>query len=159
MTCLFVITFSVWLQKLCGTNYPVSIAFIVVNEFCERFSYYGMKGKTMKLNLHLWLWQKMRLFTSSLQVRTHNAGVASVHGNTFFDACYIRHIFFLFWDKCYGSTLEYNVNSIDWKSPIHSSKITIKLYKMFACCNKLCTVLNYFLIKPSKYFVLSNCKC
>uniref|UniRef100_A0A8B9LYT7 Solute carrier family 15 member 2 n=1 Tax=Astyanax mexicanus TaxID=7994 RepID=A0A8B9LYT7_ASTMX len=32
------------LQKLCGTNYPVSIAFIVVNEFCERFSYYGMKA-------------------------------------------------------------------------------------------------------------------
>uniref|UniRef100_A0A8B9LY16 Solute carrier family 15 member 2 n=1 Tax=Astyanax mexicanus TaxID=7994 RepID=A0A8B9LY16_ASTMX len=31
-------------SKLCGTNYPVSIAFIVVNEFCERFSYYGMKA-------------------------------------------------------------------------------------------------------------------
>uniref|UniRef100_A0A674D9X4 Solute carrier family 15 member 2 n=1 Tax=Salmo trutta TaxID=8032 RepID=A0A674D9X4_SALTR len=31
-------------QKLCGTNYPVSISFIVVNEFCERFSYYGMKA-------------------------------------------------------------------------------------------------------------------
>ncbi|XP_034142850.1 solute carrier family 15 member 2 [Esox lucius] len=30
--------------KLCGTNYPVSISFIVVNEFCERFSYYGMKA-------------------------------------------------------------------------------------------------------------------
>ncbi|KAJ3592270.1 hypothetical protein NHX12_007398, partial [Muraenolepis orangiensis] len=30
--------------KLCGTNYPLSIAFIVVNEFCERFSYYGMKA-------------------------------------------------------------------------------------------------------------------
>ncbi|XP_054470795.1 solute carrier family 15 member 2 [Anoplopoma fimbria] len=30
-------------QKLCGTNYPVSICFIVVNEFCERFSYYGMR--------------------------------------------------------------------------------------------------------------------
>ncbi|XP_016401446.1 LOW QUALITY PROTEIN: solute carrier family 15 member 2-like, partial [Sinocyclocheilus rhinocerous] len=30
--------------KLCGTNYPVSIAFIAVNEFCERFSYYGMKA-------------------------------------------------------------------------------------------------------------------
>ncbi|KAI1885242.1 hypothetical protein AGOR_G00218150 [Albula goreensis] len=29
---------------LCGTNYPLSIAFIVVNEFCERFSYYGMKA-------------------------------------------------------------------------------------------------------------------
>uniref|UniRef100_A0A671XM18 Solute carrier family 15 member 2 n=1 Tax=Sparus aurata TaxID=8175 RepID=A0A671XM18_SPAAU len=29
---------------LCGTNYPLSICFIVVNEFCERFSYYGMKA-------------------------------------------------------------------------------------------------------------------
>ncbi|XP_072301357.1 solute carrier family 15 member 2 [Eucyclogobius newberryi] len=29
--------------KLCGTKYPTSICFIVVNEFCERFSYYGMK--------------------------------------------------------------------------------------------------------------------
>lgn len=33
-----------FLQKLCGSNYPLSIAFIVVNEFCERFSYYGMRG-------------------------------------------------------------------------------------------------------------------
>uniref|UniRef100_A0A452VMV4 Solute carrier family 15 member 2 n=1 Tax=Ursus maritimus TaxID=29073 RepID=A0A452VMV4_URSMA len=31
--------------KICGSNYPLGIAFIVVNEFCERFSYYGMKGK------------------------------------------------------------------------------------------------------------------
>uniref|UniRef100_A0A8C5N7S2 Solute carrier family 15 member 2-like n=1 Tax=Gouania willdenowi TaxID=441366 RepID=A0A8C5N7S2_GOUWI len=31
-------------NKLCGTNYPLSICFIVVNEFCERFSYYGMKA-------------------------------------------------------------------------------------------------------------------
>ncbi|XP_068592759.1 solute carrier family 15 member 2 [Cebidichthys violaceus] len=31
-------------KTLCGTNYPVSICFIVVNEFCERFSYYGMKA-------------------------------------------------------------------------------------------------------------------
>ncbi|XP_034041660.1 solute carrier family 15 member 2 [Thalassophryne amazonica] len=31
-------------KKLFGTNYPVSICFIVVNEFCERFSYYGMKA-------------------------------------------------------------------------------------------------------------------
>ncbi|XP_040417712.1 solute carrier family 15 member 2 isoform X3 [Cygnus olor] len=30
--------------KLCGSNYPLSIAFIVVNEFCERFSYYGMRA-------------------------------------------------------------------------------------------------------------------
>uniref|UniRef100_A0A8C2XNX2 Solute carrier family 15 member 2 n=1 Tax=Cyclopterus lumpus TaxID=8103 RepID=A0A8C2XNX2_CYCLU len=32
------------LTKVCGTNYPSSICFIVVNEFCERFSYYGMKA-------------------------------------------------------------------------------------------------------------------
>ncbi|XP_057707735.1 solute carrier family 15 member 2 isoform X1 [Corythoichthys intestinalis] len=31
-------------KKLCGTNYPLSICFIVVNEFCERFSYYGMRA-------------------------------------------------------------------------------------------------------------------
>ncbi|XP_040912549.1 solute carrier family 15 member 2 [Toxotes jaculatrix] len=31
-------------KKLCGTNYPTSICFVVVNEFCERFSYYGMKA-------------------------------------------------------------------------------------------------------------------
>ncbi|XP_074514062.1 solute carrier family 15 member 2 [Sebastes fasciatus] len=31
-------------KKLCGTNYPASICYIVVNEFCERFSYYGMKA-------------------------------------------------------------------------------------------------------------------
>ncbi|XP_043550452.1 solute carrier family 15 member 2 [Chiloscyllium plagiosum] len=30
--------------RLCGTNYPLSILFVVVNEFCERFSYYGMKA-------------------------------------------------------------------------------------------------------------------
>uniref|UniRef100_UPI00358E8F14 solute carrier family 15 member 1 n=1 Tax=Myxine glutinosa TaxID=7769 RepID=UPI00358E8F14 len=28
----------------CGTGFPISNAFIVVNEFCERFSYYGMKA-------------------------------------------------------------------------------------------------------------------
>ncbi|XP_019409847.1 PREDICTED: solute carrier family 15 member 2 isoform X1 [Crocodylus porosus] len=31
-------------SKFCGSNYPLSIAFIVVTEFCERFSYYGMKA-------------------------------------------------------------------------------------------------------------------
>lgn len=41
---LFFFSFLVLLQKICGTNYPLSISFIVVNEFCERFSYYGMKG-------------------------------------------------------------------------------------------------------------------
>ncbi|XP_062908586.1 solute carrier family 15 member 2 isoform X3 [Mobula hypostoma] len=30
--------------RLCGTNYPLSICFVVVNEFCERFSFYGMKA-------------------------------------------------------------------------------------------------------------------
>ena len=38
--------FNVFLifQKL---PYPKSILFIVGNEFCERFSYYGMKGKNI----------------------------------------------------------------------------------------------------------------
>lgn len=31
--------------ECCG--YPISIFFIVVNEFCERFSYYGMRGKSV----------------------------------------------------------------------------------------------------------------
>ncbi|XP_072275176.1 solute carrier family 15 member 2 [Pyxicephalus adspersus] len=30
--------------RICGTNYPLSILFIIVNEFCERFSFYGMKA-------------------------------------------------------------------------------------------------------------------
>ncbi|XP_040214219.1 solute carrier family 15 member 2-like [Rana temporaria] len=30
--------------RICGTKYPLSILFIIVNEFCERFSYYGMKA-------------------------------------------------------------------------------------------------------------------
>lgn len=30
-------------KEVCG--YPLSIFFIVVNEFCERFSYYGMRGE------------------------------------------------------------------------------------------------------------------
>ncbi len=33
---------NLFFQKL---PYPKSIWFIVGNEFCERFSYYGMKGK------------------------------------------------------------------------------------------------------------------
>lgn len=27
------------------SGYPKSVAFIIGNEFCERFSYYGMRGK------------------------------------------------------------------------------------------------------------------
>uniref|UniRef100_A0A4W5P4Q5 Solute carrier family 15 member 1 n=1 Tax=Hucho hucho TaxID=62062 RepID=A0A4W5P4Q5_9TELE len=34
--------FCVYAQEVCG--YPLSIFFIVVNEFCERFSYYGMRA-------------------------------------------------------------------------------------------------------------------
>ncbi|XP_052420474.1 solute carrier family 15 member 2 [Carassius gibelio] len=44
--------------KLCGTNYPVSIAFIVVNEFCERFSYYGMKAVLTLYFIHYLRWDK-----------------------------------------------------------------------------------------------------
>lgn len=44
--------------KLCGTNYPVSICFIVVNEFCERFSYYGMKAVLTLYFLSYLHWDK-----------------------------------------------------------------------------------------------------
>ncbi|XP_066497529.1 solute carrier family 15 member 2 isoform X2 [Hoplias malabaricus] len=44
--------------KICGTNYPVSIAFIVVNEFCERFSYYGMKAVLTLYFLNYLHWNK-----------------------------------------------------------------------------------------------------
>ncbi|KAM6986615.1 solute carrier family 15 member 2 [Aplochiton taeniatus] len=45
-------------KKLCGTNYPVSIAFIVVNEFCERFSYYGMKAVLTLYFINYLHWDK-----------------------------------------------------------------------------------------------------
>ncbi|KAJ8255438.1 hypothetical protein GJAV_G00204880 [Gymnothorax javanicus] len=44
--------------KLCGTNYPLSIAFIVVNEFCERFSYYGMKAVLTLYFIHYLHWDE-----------------------------------------------------------------------------------------------------
>ncbi|XP_028846890.1 solute carrier family 15 member 2 [Denticeps clupeoides] len=44
--------------KLCGTNYPLSIGFIVVNEFCERFSYYGMKALLTLYFIHYLHWDK-----------------------------------------------------------------------------------------------------
>lgn len=44
--------------KLCGTNYPISICFIVVNEFCERFSYYGMKAVLTLYFLSYLHWDK-----------------------------------------------------------------------------------------------------
>ncbi|XP_072253659.1 solute carrier family 15 member 2 [Leuresthes tenuis] len=45
-------------KKLCGTNYPISICFIVVNEFCERFSYYGMKAVLTLYFLNYLKWDK-----------------------------------------------------------------------------------------------------
>uniref|UniRef100_A0A8C9WV58 Solute carrier family 15 member 2 n=1 Tax=Scleropages formosus TaxID=113540 RepID=A0A8C9WV58_SCLFO len=45
-------------SKLCGTNYPLSIAFIVVNEFCERFSYYGMKAVLTLYFINYLHWDK-----------------------------------------------------------------------------------------------------
>uniref|UniRef100_H2UFI4 Solute carrier family 15 member 2 n=1 Tax=Takifugu rubripes TaxID=31033 RepID=H2UFI4_TAKRU len=45
-------------EKLCGTNYPTSICFIVVNEFCERFSYYGMKAVLTLYFLTYLKWDK-----------------------------------------------------------------------------------------------------
>ncbi|KAF7658090.1 hypothetical protein LDENG_00017710 [Lucifuga dentata] len=47
-------------MKLCGTNYPLSICFIVVNEFCERFSYYGMKAVLTLYFLNYLHWDKNR---------------------------------------------------------------------------------------------------
>ncbi|KAJ6665483.1 hypothetical protein lerEdw1_003324 [Lerista edwardsae] len=47
-----------FLQKVCGTNYPLSIAFIVVNEFCERFSYYGMKAVLTLYFLYFLHWDE-----------------------------------------------------------------------------------------------------
>ncbi|MGH0164948.1 UNVERIFIED_CONTAM: hypothetical protein FKN15_048075, partial [Acipenser sinensis] len=44
--------------RLCGTNYPLSIAFIVVNEFCERFSYYGMKAVLTLYFINFLHWDK-----------------------------------------------------------------------------------------------------
>uniref|UniRef100_A0A8C3YVR1 Solute carrier family 15 member 2 n=1 Tax=Catagonus wagneri TaxID=51154 RepID=A0A8C3YVR1_9CETA len=44
--------------KICGTNYPLSIAFIVVNEFCERFSYYGMKAVLTLYFLYFLHWSE-----------------------------------------------------------------------------------------------------
>ncbi|XP_037546881.1 solute carrier family 15 member 2-like [Nematolebias whitei] len=45
-------------KKLCGTNYPLSICFVVVNEFCERFSYYGMKAVLTLYFLSYLKWDK-----------------------------------------------------------------------------------------------------
>uniref|UniRef100_A0AAX7V661 Solute carrier family 15 member 2 n=1 Tax=Astatotilapia calliptera TaxID=8154 RepID=A0AAX7V661_ASTCA len=47
-----------FLAKIFGTNYPVSICFIVVNEFCERFSYYGMKALLTLYFLTYLKWDK-----------------------------------------------------------------------------------------------------
>ncbi|XP_077176599.1 solute carrier family 15 member 2 isoform X2 [Paroedura picta] len=44
--------------KMCGTNYPLSIAFIVVNEFCERFSYYGLKAVLTLYFLYFLHWNE-----------------------------------------------------------------------------------------------------
>uniref|UniRef100_A0A8D0HQR7 Solute carrier family 15 member 2 n=1 Tax=Sphenodon punctatus TaxID=8508 RepID=A0A8D0HQR7_SPHPU len=44
--------------KICGSNYPLSIAFIVVNEFCERFSYYGMKAVLTLYFLYFLHWDE-----------------------------------------------------------------------------------------------------
>ncbi|KAK2850152.1 hypothetical protein Q7C36_008935 [Tachysurus vachellii] len=43
-------------RKIFGTNYPLSISFIVVNEFCERFSYYGMKAVLTLYFIHYLHW-------------------------------------------------------------------------------------------------------
>ncbi|XP_004642255.1 solute carrier family 15 member 2 isoform X1 [Octodon degus] len=45
-------------RKICGSSYPLSIAFIVVNEFCERFSYYGMKAVLTLYFLYFLHWSE-----------------------------------------------------------------------------------------------------
>ncbi|XP_036059956.1 solute carrier family 15 member 2 [Onychomys torridus] len=44
--------------KIFGSSYPLSIAFIVVNEFCERFSYYGMKAVLTLYFLYFLHWNE-----------------------------------------------------------------------------------------------------
>ncbi|XP_054431197.1 solute carrier family 15 member 2 [Pteronotus mesoamericanus] len=44
--------------KIFGSNYPLSIVFIVVNEFCERFSYYGMKAVLTLYFLYFLHWNE-----------------------------------------------------------------------------------------------------
>ncbi|EPQ13393.1 Solute carrier family 15 member 2 [Myotis brandtii] len=44
--------------KIYGSNYPLSIIFIVVNEFCERFSYYGMKAVLTLYFLYFLHWNE-----------------------------------------------------------------------------------------------------
>ncbi|KAK2493732.1 hypothetical protein MC885_016987, partial [Smutsia gigantea] len=44
--------------KICGSNYPLSIVFIVVNKFCERFSYYGMTAVLTLYFLYFLHWNE-----------------------------------------------------------------------------------------------------
>uniref|UniRef100_A0A670YH42 Solute carrier family 15 member 2 n=1 Tax=Pseudonaja textilis TaxID=8673 RepID=A0A670YH42_PSETE len=52
------IMFCLYIFGICGTHYPLSIAFIVVNEFCERFSYYGMKAVLSLYFLYFLHWDE-----------------------------------------------------------------------------------------------------
>ncbi|XP_037383883.1 solute carrier family 15 member 1 [Talpa occidentalis] len=58
-------------------GYPLSIFFIVINEFCERFSYYGMKAILTLYFRYFFLW-------------TDNLGTAIYH--TFVALCYLTPI-------------------------------------------------------------------
>ncbi|XP_077305849.1 solute carrier family 15 member 2-like [Lithobates pipiens] len=49
--------------RICGTNYPLSIMFIIVNEFCERFAYYGMKAVLTLYFLNYLGWDRNRSTT------------------------------------------------------------------------------------------------
>lgn len=40
-------------QFLTCQGFPYSVFFIVGNEFCERFSYYGMRGEKNGIQVHL----------------------------------------------------------------------------------------------------------
>lgn len=50
-------------QKL---KYPTSVFFIIVNEFCERFSYYGMKSKLFRKVVYIQLNVKFTIVFNSL---------------------------------------------------------------------------------------------
>ncbi|XP_057553054.1 solute carrier family 15 member 2-like isoform X2 [Hippopotamus amphibius kiboko] len=44
--------------KICGSTYPLSVVFIVVNEFCERFSFFGMKAVLTLYFLYFLHWSE-----------------------------------------------------------------------------------------------------
>ncbi|CAN0290831.1 unnamed protein product [Lampetra fluviatilis] len=64
-------------KMCCGTGYPISIGFVVVNEFCERFSYYGMRAVLVIYFNYFLLWSE-------------NTSTAAYHA--FISLCYFTPI-------------------------------------------------------------------